>query len=211
MSVITLRDEQLLLDPDHALVWPAHATVMVADTHFGKSAVFRRDGLALPEGNDDDDLVRLQALIERHAARKLYILGDFVHGVLPRRTHFYGRFNQWRSALDVELHIVLGNHDRYLDTSALDAVHWHEHTSLGPFELVHEPQPASDGFYLCGHIHPIARLSTRTDALRMPIFWQRANGLVLPSFGSLTGGYLIEKTIGEKRYGVGPESVVLLP
>ncbi|MEM0953602.1 MAG: ligase-associated DNA damage response endonuclease PdeM [Pseudomonadota bacterium] len=208
---IQLQGETLWLDAGRALVWPAQSMVLVADTHFGKSAVFRRQGLAVPEGNDPDDLSRLSKLVQTHRARRLCILGDFVHGALPHRHHFYTRFNQWRAGLEADVDIVLGNHDRYLNTAILKNVHWHSRLHVGPFALVHDPEDATEGYYLCGHIHPVVKLVTRADALRMPVFWQRRQGMVLPSFGSFTGGYVIERHASERCYGVGPESVVALP
>ncbi|MEE4660117.1 MAG: ligase-associated DNA damage response endonuclease PdeM [Halieaceae bacterium] len=211
MSPLTLQGETLLLDARRALVWPAQSAVLVADTHFGKSAVFRREGLALPEGSDRDDMARLAAVLSEYAATRLFILGDFVHGALPRGHHFYAAFNQWRGCLNAEVHVVLGNHDRHLHTGELADVHWHDRLHLAPFELVHAPPESSPHYYLCGHVHPVVKLATRADALRMPVFWQRDNGLVLPAFGSLTGGYVVDSRAGGQCYGVGPDAVVPLP
>jgi DNA ligase-associated metallophosphoesterase len=204
---IDLRGERLLLDHRRALVWPARAALLVADTHFGKSAVFRREGVAVPEGSDEADLATLTALVEGHRARELYILGDYVHGALPRGHGFYARFNAWRRGLDCELHVVLGNHDVHLECDQLEDVQWHRRLDLAPFELVHDPEEATDAFFLCGHIHPVLTLASRHDALRMPVFWQREAGLVLPSFGSMTGGHAIVPARGEQVYAVGPERV----
>ena len=207
---VVLQKETLLLDHACGLLWPAASLLMVADTHFGKSAVFRREGLAVPEGNDSDDLHRLSDIVRRHKVQRLCILGDFVHGALPREHHFYSRFNQWRAGLDAEVDIVLGNHDRFLNTDAIHDVGWHQRLRLGPFELVHAPEDATRSFFLCGHIHPVMKLSTRADALRLRVFWEQAAGMVLPSFGSFTGGFVIEPSANERCYGVGPEAVVAL-
>ncbi len=210
MTRIEIQGESLLLDYRQALVWPDQQAVLVADTHFGKSTVFRREGIALPEGSDAADLARLSALLADHQACRLYVLGDFVHGALPPGHAFYRHFNAWSAAQGVEVHVILGNHDIHLDRSALHGVQWHRHLPLGPFHLVHDPDDATTGYYFAGHIHPVARVSTRGDSLRMPVFWQRAAGMVLPSFGDLTGGYLIEAARGERLYGVGPDAVIPL-
>ncbi len=210
MTDIEIQGETLRLDHRRALVWPRHEAVLVADTHFGKSAVFRREGIALPEGSDAADLEILSALLADHGARRLYILGDFVHGALPRGHAFYNRFNRWTGLQDADIHVVLGNHDAYLDCSALEGVHWHRELRLAPFHLVHDPDQHGGGFFLAGHIHPVTRISTRGDSLRMPVFWQRQAGMVLPSFGDLTGGYAIGPARGERLFGVGPDAVIPL-
>lgn len=207
---IELHGERLCLDHRRALVWPRRRAVLVADTHFGKSAVFRREGIALPEGSDAADLAILSALLAEHGAHRLYILGDFVHGALPAGHAFYRRFNAWIASHGAEVHVVLGNHDVYLDRTAIHGVSWHDSLALEPFHLVHDPIDANGGFYLAGHVHPVMRLSTRGDSLRMPVFWQRSAGMVLPSFGDLTGGYHIEAGRGERLYGIGPDTVVPL-
>ncbi len=210
MSRLRICGEDLLLDHRRALVWTRTATVFVADTHFGKSAVFRREGIALPEGSDAADLAILSALLEEHCAHRLVILGDFVHGALPRDHAFYRRFNSWVAQQAAEVHVVLGNHDAWLQREAISGVHWHHQLSLEPFHLIHDPEDAGDGFYLAGHIHPVVRISTRGDSLRMPVFWQRDGGMVLPSFGDLTGGYQITPTPSERLFGVGPDTVIPL-
>ena len=154
----------------------------------------------------------MSQLIAEHAVAALYILGDFLHGPLPAGHAFFRRFNAWRAAWSgLEVHLVLGNHDAYLDRRALEDVNYHDRLTLDPFELTHEPRaPRGDTYFLAGHIHPVSRISTRADSMRMPVFWQRPDGLVLPSFGSLTGGYAVSRSRGEKLFGVGPETVTYL-
>ena len=211
MITVDVRGETLIFDQRRAVFWPREQALIIADTHFGKSAVFRREGIALPEGSDAADLAIMGDLVSDYAAKSLYILGDFVHGPLPRNHRFHSQFNAWRRGFpSLNLHVVLGNHDLHLHRQCLDEVHWHHRIGLPPFELVHEPNSGTD-FFLAGHIHPVARLSTRADSLRMPIFWWRDDGLVLPSFGALTGGFSIPPRARERRYGVGPETVMELP
>jgi DNA ligase-associated metallophosphoesterase len=210
VSTIEIHGEKLVLDHRRALVWPRQSALFIADTHFGKSAVFRREGIALPEGSDDEDLAIIGELLDEHRAGRLFVLGDFVHGALPRAHRFYRRFNEWRRGREIEVNVVLGNHDVHLDRRALPGIHWHSRLNLGPFELVHEPQVASGRFFFAGHIHPVFTLASRADALRMPVFWQRRDGLVLPSFGALTGGYAIRPARAERLYAVGPGQVTPL-
>lgn len=208
---IDARGEEFVLDFRKALAWPRRSALFIADPHFGKSAIFRREGIALPEGSDREDLEILSDLVLDYRPTQLYILGDFVHGALPAGHPFYSRFNAWcERHADTEVHLVLGNHDRYLDSRELACVRIHRRLQLDPLLLVHDPEPADTAFYLAGHIHPVARLSTRADSLRMPVFWQRENGIVLPSFGALTGGFTVSAARGEILFAVGPGTVTRL-
>ena len=211
MSDIEVRGERLRLDHRRAVFWPAQKALIIADIHFGKSAIFRREGIALPEGGDAEDLAAISSLLGDHGATRLYILGDFVHGPLPPGHRFYHAFNGWRARqADLEVHVVPGNHDINLDRSALQDLHWHEQLEVAPFDLVHDPDDAGDRYYLAGHIHPVVRLSSRSDSLRMPVFWQREEGMVLPAFGALTGGYTVSAGRGDRLHAVGPELVTEL-
>ena len=187
MMEVDICGEKLVMDPRRALFWPRASSLFAADTHFGKSAVFRREGIPLPEGSDEEDLLALSQLITRYKAKRLYILGDFVHGALPDNHYFYRQFNDWRASVGVEVHVVLGNHDIHLARHALHNIHWHVRVLLPPFELVHDPDETGEGYFLAGHIHPVTRISTRGDSLRMPVFWRRRNGMVLPSFVTANG------------------------
>jgi len=108
--------------------------------------------------------------------------------------------------------IVAGNHDR---REARDkwrsAVAWHASPLIdAPFVLAHEPHAHAEGYVLAGHIHPTIRLPDARRAVRVPIFWQRADALVLPSFGFFTGGADVRPAIGEKIFAAGPERVIAL-
>jgi uncharacterized protein len=72
---------------------------------------------------------------------------------------------------------------------------------------VHEPQAHPQGYAIAGHIHPAITLSS---AVRVPVFWVRPDYLVLPSYGSFTGGARIDPTPADKLYAAAPERVIAL-
>jgi metallophosphoesterase superfamily enzyme len=60
-------------------------------------------------------------------------------------------------------------------------------------------------------VHPVARIgATRSRAPRVPVFWRRQCGLVLPAFGVFTGGAVVIPGAGEQLYAAGPERVLRL-
>lgn len=210
---IELQGERVLLDPDRALVWPARQMLVIADPHFGKDDIFRRGGIALPRGPTIADLQRVTALLERHACTRLCILGDFVHGATKAGDSFLHAFRLWRFAHSkLLLDIVAGNHDRREAAAKWESLaNWHAAPLLDPpFVMAHEPAAHPQGYVLAGHIHPAVRLSRKGGAGRVPVFWQRAEVLVLPSFGSFTGGARITPSEGDRVYAVGPERVLPL-
>ncbi len=211
---IEVRGEPLRLLPARALLWPGRSTLIIADPHFGKDDLFRRAGIALPRGPAISDLQRLTELLTEHACTRLVVLGDFLHGPTRAGDSFLHAFRLWRRAHgSLTVDIVVGNHDRREPARVWQQlVGWHSRPLLEPpFVLAHEPAPHAGGYVLAGHIHPVMRLRRRIGAGRVPVFWQRRDYLVLPSFGSLTGGAEVAFELGDKLYAAGPERVIPLP
>lgn len=184
----TLAGEPVVLDAGRALAWPREATLFVADLHLGKDQVFREAGLALPQGAAAADLARLSGLIERHAARRLVVLGDLVHAPTRAAAAWIAEFAAWRAARPrIEVALLRGNHDRHVpDWPGVGALA--EGSRLGPFVLRHEPADDPRGHVLAGHLHPGIVLRERHGpAIRLPAFWSGPVRTVLPAFGRLTG------------------------
>ncbi len=217
---IEVRGEELWLLPARALWWPARRMLVVADTHFGKGSLLRDAGLAVPRGPEGEDRVRLTTLVRRYQARALVVLGDFLHGPLAPDDPECAEIEAWRASLAaVDVVVVAGNHDRGVRRRWLPPVEWREAALCeGPFQFVHDDADPAGGerltdaarpFTLSGHVHPVVWLgSPRRRGPRVPVFWRRRDGLVLPSFGRFTGGWTVRAAAGDMLYAVGPERVV---
>jgi uncharacterized protein len=211
---IELRGERVMLHPDRALIWPARRTVLIADPHFGKDDVFRRAGIALPSGTAHQDLERLTALVQSHACERLVVLGDFVHAATRAGDSFLDAFVVWRRAhSQLTVEVVAGNHDRRERAARWHgSLQWHVDPLLQPpFVFAHEPASRGDGYVIAGHIHPVFHMARVRRRLRVPVFWQRPAYLVMPSFGSFTGGASIQPEAGDSLFAVAPERVIPIP
>lgn len=214
---IELAGETLWMHPDRALLWPAQQAVLVADTHFGKGRIFRHHGIAVPAGADRHDRQRLQGLLQQSGASRLLVLGDFLHGALEAVDQEIRALEQWLEDLPgVRLGVVAGNHDRHVLKHWQPGFEWHGETlQLGPLCLAHDATAASAGLpgtTLSGHVHPVWQgPGARLGRLRAPAFWRNASGLVLPSFGSLTGGYRVVPAAGEALFVVAEDAVMQVP
>lgn len=210
-----IEGARLLLHPERALSWPARRLLVVADTHFGKSSLFARHGIAVPGGADSHDLDRLTMLLESTRSERLLILGDFLHGDVLPGSEVALHLERWiRNLHPVQLLLVIGNHDRSAASGWHATPHWvGDFLDEGPFRFTHEASgenPAGK-FFVSGHIHPVITLGgLRKRRPRIPVFWERPDALVLPSFGLFTGGYRISPVQGERVYAAGPECVVEL-
>ena len=195
--------------PQRAVWLPARRALLVADVHLGKAASFRALGVPVPGGTTRATLGRIDALVRALAPDALVVLGDLLHGPAVQQAAAVDALARWRAghaAIDVVL--VRGNHDdRAGDPPAACGIRavdapWR----IGPLALCHAPDDraasetgaaAGNGareaaaHVLCGHLHPVVRLRTRADALRLPCFWLRPDCTVLPAFGDFTGGALV--------------------
>lgn len=214
---LQIKGQELLLHPERAVVWSGLKTVIVADTHFGKSSYFARHGIGVPSGTDEADRARLNRLVRDYAAERLIILGDFLHAPINADSREVFELTAWaRELAPTHIVVVAGNHDRDRGPPQQwsSSISWREGAWLqGPFCFVHDADrhqiEADHLFTLSGHIHPVMRLQDlRKASLRVPVFWQRSTGLVLPSFGQFTGGFAVQSGVADHLFAVGPTAVV---
>lgn len=185
---LDVAGERLVLHAERALYWPARRMLMVADVHFGKGAVFRRAGIAVPSGDTEDDLERLDALIARFAPESLVVLGDLVHGDATGRSAWVARVKAWRQAHDtLAVALVAGNHDRHFDVASLGIDVRPHRVVEPPFVLSHHPERHAAGYTLAGHVHPGATVKDGWRKHRLPAFVFDRDVGMLPAFGTLTG------------------------
>jgi uncharacterized protein len=212
---IELAGERLLLHPDRALLWPAERTAFIADLHLGKSEIFRRSGIAIPEGHTTADLARLDRVIDSHALGRIVLLGDFLHAASPGASTHGEAFLAWRKRRsNLEFIVIAGNHDRRAAGRELaNAVDWElRERRFGPFVCRHHPGDSPSGYVLSGHLHPVVVLfGSHRERARLPVCWLRPGHAVLPSFGSFTGGYEIEPSTGDQMYAFAADRVWQVP
>ena len=212
---IELAGETIELLPERALLWPAAGVLFAADLHLGKAATYRALGQPVPGGTTQENLARLDRLIERLAPREIVFLGDFLHAAQARTATLLAAVAAWRdrhAALACTL--VRGNHDSRAGDppAALRFQLVDEPHRVGPFAACHHPQRHPTHFVLAGHLHPACTLHGRgRDSLRMPCFVREGEQLILPAFGEFTGGWQVEPAPGRRFYAVGGNGVWALP
>jgi len=211
---IFIADEALLLLPQRAIYWPARQMLVIADIHFGKAATFRALGVPVPAGTTSQNLEALEALQAAHDVKHVLFLGDFLHAKSAHAPATLATIGQWRTRhSDIELTLVRGNHDDRagdppadLGITVVDEPH-----VIGPFAFCHHPQESTLGHVLAGHVHPVHRLATRADSLRLPCFVIGEHTSVLPSFGAFTGGFAVHHRAGERLFVAAEDRVFAVP
>lgn len=202
---IEIAGEPVMLLPEKALYWPRERTLVIADIHFGKAAAFRALGVPVPRGTTTQNLEALDALIAAYSVTRIVFLGDFLHSRAAHARATLAAMSEWRARnAGLSLVLVRGNHDlRSGDPAAVLGIEMvDEPFGLGPFSFCHHPDIAANGYVLAGHVHPVFRIATRLESVRLPCFLVGPSRMVLPSFGAFTGGHLIAPAAGERVFVV---------
>jgi DNA ligase-associated metallophosphoesterase len=208
--VVEAGGEAVWLLPHKAVYWPREKMLAIADIHFGKAAAFRSFGIPVPRGTTTENLDALDALVDATGADHVLFLGDFLHARAAHAAGTQAALLAWRRRrCDLVLTLVRGNHDKHAGDPAavlgIDLVD--EPYTVGPFSFCHHPDLDAPGYVLAGHVHPVYVLATRFDALRLPCFVLGPRRMILPSFGSFTGGHGIRPEEGDRIFVTSGEAV----
>ncbi|PWJ15027.1 ligase-associated DNA damage response endonuclease PdeM [Jannaschia seohaensis] len=182
----TFAGEPLTARASGALHWPARDVLVVSDLHLGKAERrARRGGSLLPPYETEDTLARLQSDILETGAAHVVCLGDSFDdlaaatGLAPRHRDWILRLMSGRAWT-----WITGNHDPAPPDLPGDAT---EALTLGLITLCHIATDA-DRPEISGHYHPKAAIRVRGRAISRPCFLRDARRLILPAYGTYTGG-----------------------
>ena len=215
MVTIEVAGQALSLLPQKAALLHESHTLLIADAHIGKATSFRSLGVPVPRGTTSETLATLSGLIERHQARRVVFLGDFLHSARSHAAETLAAVARWRDR-HAALHLVLvrGNHDdRAGDppaTLGFDVVD--EPLRDAGLALCHHPRPRDGLCVIAGHLHPCVSVHGRArERLRLPCFHLGARVMVLPAFGSFTGMHPVRREPGDRVFAVADDAVREVP
>ena len=215
---IDFSGHRLVLNAAAALYWPARGLLVVSDLHFEKSTFLAQHGSLIAPYDSQDTLDRLERLIAQYCPRELLLLGDSFHD-----RDAWQRLDTGLRARIVALgqcveriRWIEGNHDVALTGHTLSP--FEDAYVLDNLRFSHE-YTACDMPQIIGHYHPKASVSVARTKLRGKCFLRTANVLIMPAFGSYTGGLDIRHDAFRalangaplQPYLLQPNSIVKLP
>ncbi|MGN7203974.1 ligase-associated DNA damage response endonuclease PdeM [Pedobacter sp. SAFR-022] len=209
---ISCSGEELILDKERAIYWPAKRMLIISDIHIGKSAHFRRSGIPVPATIGQKDLSRITKLAEVYGVDNLVITGDMFHNNMNSDVE---DFRSWRAQhSQLEIHLIKGNHDglKMEDYVGL-GIQIHQKELLQfPFRFIHDkPETNDEYFNITGHIHPGVTIHGKArQQLRLPCFYFSHTCAVLPAFSAFTGLSNIKASEGDTFYAITPTKVVMV-
>lgn len=187
-------------DLSGALYWPAEEALIVADLHLEKGSAFAARGQMLPPYDTRETLHRLAEAVDRTGASAIIALGDSFHDAgagsrLAEEDRETIRIMQGAC----EWIWITGNHDPEIAPDL--GGHVFPEVTLEGITLRHEPAPGGVTHEIAGHLHPAARLSLHGYSIRRPCFVGNGRRLVMPAFGTYSGGLNILDPAFDSLFG----------
>lgn len=207
---LSWQGSELELLPQRALWQADTGLLLVADLHLGKAESFQASGIPLPSDGDLSNLNALLELATQLRPQRVVVLGDLIHSRFGLTAELREKIRALPELLGCPLELIGGNHDQ---GSWFEGLQAKPACRYGPLWLSHEPSTPADPALLnvAGHVHPVAVLGHGSDRLRLPCFalQKPQRQLLLPAFGSLTGGYAV--SADHQRWVIAEQSVLALP
>lgn len=200
-------DARLTALPSGALWWPMEGLLCVSDLHLGKSErMARRGGPLLPPYEARETLMRLETDIRATTPRIVVCLGDSFDDVAAAHaldadtlawiaTLMAGRRWIW----------IAGNHD----AGPVELAGTYLETLYQPpliFRHIARPGVKAE---VSGHYHPKARIRTRAGSTTRPCFLVDRHRLILPAYGTYTGGLHSHDTVLTDLMGQDARAILL--
>lgn len=197
---IAVNGQRLLAEPEGALHWPRERTLVVADLHLEKGSAFATHGRMLPPYDTAQTLMRLQAVLDRLRPDRVICLGDSFHDrrAAERLSREDGAHLR-RLIQDRDWLWVAGNHD------PAPPVGWGgqvvAEAVIGTLVFRHQARPGAAA-EVSGHYHPMAVVHVRGRRIAARCFVGDGRRLILPAFGSYTGGLnVLDREIASLFHG----------
>lgn len=208
MVPFSFAGETFEATPSGALFWRERQALLVADLHLEKASWFALLGQFLPPYDSHATLTELAAGVERSGATRLYCLGD----------SFHDRFGCDRlpaSARELLMELtsrldwtwIVGNHDPGFADHCGGRME--EEVELSGIILRHEAVRDESRPEISGHYHPKLRVNLRGRHVSRRCFVTAATKIIMPAFGSLTGG--LDAHHPEILGSVGGNAAALVP
>ena len=208
MVPFSFAGETFFASADGALFWRAQQALLVADLHLEKASWFARLGQFLPPYDSQATLSGLSAAVERTGATRLFCLGDSFHDRfgcdrLPESAREL--LTELTQRLDWTW--IVGNHDPgFADHCGGTLV---EEIEIAGIVLRHEAVRGDPRPEMSGHYHPKLRLNLKGRRVSRRCFVISQTKMILPAFGSLTGG--LDAHHPEILGSVGTDAAALVP
>jgi DNA ligase-associated metallophosphoesterase len=192
--------------PEKALFFAEDQTMVVGDVHLGKATHFRKSGIALPY-SPENDLLRLQQLLNKTKCKRIIFLGDLFHSSYNAEWDEFILFRQ--RFPEINFHLIIGNHDVLNKQIYHDAgIEISPELILNDKILLTHDEENTTLFNIHGHVHPGIKIRGKgRQSIVLPSYVLYKKRMIIPAFGKLTGKYILNAGDAEELYVVSESKV----
>ena len=157
----------MFIFPDGSIFWEDEQVLILTDLHLEKGSSYANLGNYLPPYDSLDTLIKLTSRLKTNIIKKIFLLGDVFHD--------YNAYNRMglkeKNIFDAicnnnEIIWIFGNHEKGF---------------FPPRVTTHDKE-------ISGHYHPKVSFLYKNRKLSRPCFLVSKKKIILPSYGSFTGG-----------------------
>lgn len=223
-QLLICREQHLWLSPNRSVYWEEEKTMMLSDTHFGKTGHFRKNGIAVPQNIYKEDLQRFFSITQFYKAQRVLVVGDFFHSYANEELDWFLKWK--RDFTQLQITLVRGNHDvlpaAWYEAAAIEIVP--ETLLLGPFQFQHnyEEKPEKDkdnkkhqpdtdqsAYIFSGHLHPgVTIKGLSKQSLRFPCFYFGKKHCILPAFSKFSGLATIKPKKADQVFAIVNDNLI---
>ena len=211
-----IHEQHFWLSAQRSIYWEEQKTMIVSDTHFGKTGHFRKSGIAVPQQVYKEDLQRFFSLATDLKPERILVVGDFFHSTDNEEHNLFLRWKNDFNSLQITL--IKGNHDILGNT-------WYENAGIqliedfyeiGQFRFQHDPAEndfliKENTFVFSGHVHPgIQMRGIGKQSLRFPCFYFTQKQCILPAFSKFSGLAIVKPKKQDQVYAIANDNIIKL-
>ena len=186
-----IAEMDVVLDTSGALYLPDEKTLIVSDMHLEKGTSWARRGVFLPPYDSRQTLSALETAVGSYRPETLVYLGDSFHDIGGHdRLEREASETLTRLCSGQNTFWITGNHDPEIPETLPGRTC--SELAIGNLRLVHIPsRPTGEIGEIAGHLHPAASVVRRGSAVKRRCFVTDGRRMIMPAFGSYTGGLSI--------------------
>ncbi|OYZ01347.1 MAG: metallophosphoesterase [Sphingobacteriia bacterium 28-36-52] len=204
------------LSPQRSIYWEEEKTLIVSDTHFGKTGHFRKSGIAVPQKVYKEDLQRFFSLAFELKPERILVVGDLFHST---NNEEHNLFLKWKNDFEsLQITLIKGNHDilgnNWYENAGIQLIE--QFYKIGQFSFQHDPaekhnQLNEHSFVFSGHLHPgIHMKGIGKQSLRFPCFYFTKNQCILPAFSKFSGLAIVKPQKHDQVYAIANDTIIKL-
>ena len=197
MTKIWFANNLFILIPDGSIYWPIKKTLILGDLHLEKSSFLAKLGNFLPPYDSFETLSKLERTLQLLDVKKVILLGDIFHDKLGLKRLSEKSFSNLKYICKkFQVIWIQGNHDGDLVPENVSIKKNYKFDNIMFNHISNE----KSSYEISAHYHPKVSFNLRGRKISKPCFLVDEKKIIIPSYGSLTGGLDVKNKSFIKKF-----------